>query len=418
MPFTVLSDAPVSAKRDLLDFSRYYEPLMSVITSDTLETPFTLGIFGSWGSGKSTLLEILEEKLAQPHNGWKFVRVRFNPWMYRKEPNLLVPLLNSLHDALAESPLAQVKYSAAKLGDVLINLAADVLLKKITMGSVDLEKLEKLEKKYLDRRGQVDNQLRNLRTCLEGVARKLKDSNIRIVFFIDDLDRCDPAEMVDVLESMKLFLDVENMVHILALDKEVIDRGIEVKYGKFSFGQRQQELGAEYLEKMIQMPVYLFPLHKTQIRRFILALDRSASVTGQIELLVATLNPNPRKIKRVLNMLALTNSIVSSNPEQVFDWYVVTALAVIRVQQPGLYIEAARLPRLLVALEEVYAGERDVRDGNTFIDFKEKGESVRALCETYFRPTGMLAEVFKKEDRKFANVADKLETYLSVIGGL
>ena len=54
----------------------------------------------------------------------------------------------------------------------------------------------------------------------------------------------------------------------------------------------------------------------------------------------------------------------------------------------------------------------------TFIDFKEKGESVRALCETYFRPTGMLAEVFKKEDRKFANVADKLETYLSVIGGL
>ena len=76
------------------------------------------------------------------------------------------------------------------------------------MGSVDLEKLEKLEKKYLVRRGQVDNQLRNLRTCLEGVARKLKDSNIRIVFFIDDLDRCDPAEMVDVLESMKLFLDV------------------------------------------------------------------------------------------------------------------------------------------------------------------------------------------------------------------
>lgn len=419
MPFSVLSDAPVSAQRDLLEFSRYYEPLLTLIASDTLETPFTLGVFGPWGSGKSTLIEILEEKLKQPRGNLGFLCVRFNPWMYRKEPNLLVPLLNALHEALDRSPIAKVKKSAEKIFDVLVHLAADVLLKKITAGAVDLDKLDKLEQAYLKRRGEIDNQLRNLRSCLESVASTLQSANVRIVFFIDDLDRCDPAEIVDVLESMKLFLDVENMVHVLALDKEVIDRGIEVKYGKFSFGERQKALGAEYLEKIIQMPVYLFPLHADQVRGYILALDSSQEVTDQIDLLVATLSPNPRKIKRVLNMLALTKSILNANPKRYanVDWAVLTSIAILRVQEPELYMEAARLPNLLVALEQVYRGKRNVKSASDFVEFKDKAEAVRALCEKFYRPAGPLASIFQNTEGRFQNAGGKLDHYVSLVGG-
>jgi hypothetical protein len=430
MAFSVLSDAPVKAGRDLLDFQRYSQPLISVLTSDTLDTPFTIGIFGRWGSGKSTLIEILQEELQARKEGWRFLTVKFNPWMFRKEPNLLVPLLNALHDALAKDPREMVKASASKVFDVLIHLAADVLLKKLTAGAVDLDRLDKLEKAYLTRRGQIDSQIANLHSCLEEIAVSLEGQKLRIVFFIDDLDRCDPANIIDVLESMKLFLDVRNIVHILALDKEVIDRGIEVAYGKFSFGERQRAMGAEYLDKMIQMPVYLFPLHSTQVRGYIHALDNSDAVISQTDLLVATLEPNPRKIKRVLNMLALTNSIMQSDSKRYsgFDRYVTTALAIIRVQEPALYMEAARLPRLLVALEDVYGGKRSVRDSNDFIDFGQKAEAVRALCATFFQPVGMLPAIFKprKEKtaggaeidvRRFGPVAGSLENYLSAVGG-
>jgi hypothetical protein len=61
MPFSVLSDAP--AGKDLLEFDRYSDPLIDVITSDRLQTPITIGIFGSCGTGKTSLLEMIERTL-------------------------------------------------------------------------------------------------------------------------------------------------------------------------------------------------------------------------------------------------------------------------------------------------------------------------------------------------------------------
>jgi predicted KAP-like P-loop ATPase len=125
MPFNVLSDAP--AIHDLLDFDRYLVPLKSALSSATLDTPFTVGIFGAWGTGKSTLLRLLEAELkAYTSDDVRFVCVRFNPWMYRKEPNILIPLLNSLRDALNESPFEQARESGKKMFDVLVRLGADL----------------------------------------------------------------------------------------------------------------------------------------------------------------------------------------------------------------------------------------------------------------------------------------------------
>ncbi len=418
MALSVLSDAP--ARRDLLGFDRYFTPLRSVLTSPDLDTPFTIGIFGAWGTGKSTLLQLLQAELSDfRSDSLRFVCVRFNPWIYRKETNILIPLLNAFRDALNESPVEQAKQSGKKMFDVLARLGADLLLKSVTAGSVDLEKLDKLEKAYIERRGEAENQLRKLRSTLEDEASRLKRAGVRVAFFIDDLDRCEPPEIIDVLESMKLFLDIENIVHILALDKEIIDRGIGIRYEKFTFGTgRERSLGAEYLDKMIQMPVYLYPLHTEQIGGYIRALDQSPAVLEQLPLLCSTLSPNPRKIKRVLNMLAWTNYLLDESFAS-FDRYITTSLAIIRVEEPGLYLEAAIQPGLLVALEEVYAGNKDgkkrnPRDPNSFTDFGQKAEAVRALCESYYKPSGMLAQIFGA--RKFGPARELLANYLSVAG--
>ena len=52
----------------------------------------------------------------------------------------------------------------------------------------------------------------------------------RIVVFIDDLDRCLPANALDVLESMKLFFDVEGFVFIVGLDHAIADLAVLHKY--------------------------------------------------------------------------------------------------------------------------------------------------------------------------------------------
>ena len=423
MPFSLLSDSP--ATRDLLDFDRYAQPLLEILESDTIVTPLTIGIFGTWGSGKSTLLGILSDKLEKDVQK-RFVCVKFNPWVHRKEANLLIPLLHALRDTLALDPQQRFKASAEKILDVLVRLGADLVLKHFTGGVVSLDKLEKYEKAYLERRAQAESQLRNLRKSLEDEAKALHKAKARLIFFIDDLDRCDPEEIIDLLESIKLFLDVENVVHVLAVDKEIIDRGVQVKYGKFEFAKtgRESLIGAEYLEKMIQVPVHLFPLHPTQVTGYIKALDQSQDVQNQMALLAAALSPNPRKIKRLLNAIAFTNYILNSDPKHYgnLDRSVATALGVIRVEEPGLYLEVSHMPNLLVAMEEAYANQRNPKTINDFMDFQEKAEAARAICETYYRPASFLAGIFQTV--KFSSAAKtagkngpSLADYISVLGG-
>src|SRR5262249_8124934 len=112
----VLSDGVIrQAQGDLLNFRRYLDVLTAVLTEPRADTPFTAGVFGSWGSGKSTLLAMLDDHL-ETHHPDRFVRVHFNPWIYRGEPNMLVPLLHTLHDTLRSDPEERFAESAKKIG--------------------------------------------------------------------------------------------------------------------------------------------------------------------------------------------------------------------------------------------------------------------------------------------------------------
>src|SRR5262245_58371627 len=84
---TVVSDAPICLVGDRLSVGRYVDPLISVLTDPDQQTPFTVGVFGPWGSGKSSLLRMLNERLKRDYSE-RFVRVWFNPWIYRGEANL------------------------------------------------------------------------------------------------------------------------------------------------------------------------------------------------------------------------------------------------------------------------------------------------------------------------------------------
>lgn len=91
-----LPDSAISAGEDQLDFNRFVEPLGSLLASPETRTPITVGIFGPWGSGKSSMLQLLEGYLEKQFKG-KFLAVEFMPWIHRREPNMLVPLLYVLH---------------------------------------------------------------------------------------------------------------------------------------------------------------------------------------------------------------------------------------------------------------------------------------------------------------------------------
>lgn len=416
MALAVLSDAPVGRVGDRLQFQRYVDPLISLLTNPLTETPFTIGILGAWGSGKSSILRMLNDELAE-HHGKTFVRVAFNPWVHRREPNMLVPLLHAFRDTLMADPMNRFGEAVTAFSAVLGTLAADALLSTITAGRLTLEKIDQAKARYVEQRQTVESELRQLRSTLAREIEGLNDSGIRFVVFVDDIDRCEPDEIVSLLESIKLFLDVPGVFVVLAIAKDLVDRGVALKYHNFGFEpDRMLDIGDEYMEKMIQLPLYLLPLDPGNIRQLLAGLADPGYLAAHGDLLESMLAPNPRKIKRVLNFLSVTLTIAQHTPGlERLKPDLLLRLAVLRVQSPRLFAEVLIEPRVLVALEKVYQGQ--LTPGRiAFQDaFGDEGGFVLAAVTKYHRSQPYLAALFAAST--FAGETTALPGYLTMFGG-
>jgi hypothetical protein len=410
---SVLSDAPSGYASDKLQFGRYAEPLTEIIMNDATQTPFTVGIFGAWGSGKSSLLEMIDQKLADDY-GDGVVRVHFNPWVYRREPNILIPLLHTLHDTLIKDKKSRFVEAAGRIGILVAKLSAGVLLGRLSGGAVSPDDINQLADEYAKKRHELESEMRNLRETLQQQADVIEEKGARLVFFIDDLDRCEPAEIIDLLESVKLFLDLRNVFIIIAIAKDVVDRGVAFKYREFGFGpEKVLAVGDEYLDKMIQLPVYLLPIDAHAVGHFMSGFELPEDVRAQTGLLQEIVSPNPRRIKRVLNTCTVTYAITRLSPGlQPLRPDLIARLAVLRVQSGALYAAIVRNPELLIAMEAMYQGKA--------VDFvkmfgTEHADSMKGEASGFFGSQEYLQRLFR--DSAFADHRVDLPLYLTMLGG-
>lgn len=412
--FSVLSDTPVGLAADGLSFSRYVEPLVAVITDETTETPFTIGVFGPWGSGKSSLLRMIDQTLAEDH-AETMVRVHFNPWVHRREPNMLLPLLHTLQDTLAKDEKRRFRDVVGKLAFVIANLTSDILLSKVSGGAVSLDKISELSQQYADQRGKVESEVRNLRQTLQDQADAVAANGARLLIFIDDLDRCEPHEIIDLLESVKLFLDLRYVFVILAVAKNVVDRGVAVKYREFGFeAAKLVEIGDEYLDKIIQLPLFLMPI---DTGGFLAGLGLTEEIAAHTELLREIVAPNPRRIKRVLNTCSVMYAIANRNPglrELRLD--VIIRLVVLRIQSPELYDVIVVRPDLAVALEDMYGGRLPIDNTDRLIERYGRAEAdpLRAAVRRFYGSQDYLSVVFG--ETAFTDVKEDLPRYIRMLG--
>ncbi|GII92149.1 hypothetical protein Ssi02_23800 [Sinosporangium siamense] len=414
-PCLVLSDAPVGLKSDGLGFQRYVRPLVSIITGETTETPFTIGVFGPWGSGKSSLLRMIDESLAGDYAD-RTVRVHFNPWVHRKEPTMLLPLLHTLQDTLKEDGKQRFREVVGRLGHVIATLTSDVLLRKASGGNVSIEKIKEVSKQYAEQRGMVESEIRNLRKTLQAQADVVAENGSRLVIFIDDLDRCEPHEIIDLLESVKLFLDLRNVIVVMAIAKNVVDRGVAVKYRDFGFeAAKVVEIGDEYLDKMIQLPLTLMPI---DTGAFLGHLTLPQELEAHAHLLEEMVAPNPRRIKRVLNAYSVMRTIAQADPElHRLRPDVVLRLLVLRIQSPELYEAVIVRPELAAALEDAYGGRLSPEAADhRFVERygTTSATPMKEALKRFHRSQEYLGAVFG--GTAFAEEKEQLPRYLTMLG--
>ncbi len=284
------SDIP--CKEDLLGFDKYVATLCNLIQSKNFKTPFCIGIFGDWGTGKTSFMQLLQDALKKDQKEPHTIPVWFNPWRYQKEDHLIIPFLKTIEygiedylnekkgkiDTIAEF----LKIAASKTGQAAAAFAygmkADCKMGPFGI-SIDASKMvereQALEKRRLD---EAANYSRKLDAVYYNIIKELKDAvdekMFRIAVFIDDLDRCLPEKAVELLESIKLFLDIEGYLFVLGVAKDVVEKGISYRYRHLDSandpeGKSKAVSPEDYLEKMIQLPLELPPIEAGKNERIL-----------------------------------------------------------------------------------------------------------------------------------------------------
>ncbi|MFO7679284.1 MAG: P-loop NTPase fold protein [Chloroflexota bacterium] len=104
----------------------------------------------------------------------------------------------------------------------------------------------------------------------------------RVVLFIDDLDRCPPPKVVEVLEAVQLLLRTKLFVIVLGLDTRYVTRALEKEYDRI-LTRDGDPSGLDYIEKIIQIPYRVRPIEPTSLHTFLAAQMEMAAAPGEGE---------------------------------------------------------------------------------------------------------------------------------------
>ena len=245
--------------------------------------------------------------------------------------------------------------------------------------------------------------------------RKILGEKGRLIVFVDDLDRCLPEKAVEILEAIKLFLEVPGTLFVLGMDRLVIERGIEVRYRDLfesakrarseRGGEERLELpvtGGSYLQKIVQIPFQLPSMDSADIERYIGKLEaqlpeaenlteedqRVREVTWRT--LALGVYPNPRQVKRVLNIFQWLKRITEQRekrPEHslkpgTISWPLLVKTVIIQTQYPELYEVWRQVPTLVESLESRFESLDHPRvEGGKEAEAPEPAEPARKSVE-------------------------------------
>jgi hypothetical protein len=322
--YKILLDDP--AQQPTLGFDQYARAFAGIIRES--EPRFAIGIFGNWGSGKTTLMQAIARQLAGDRD---VITLWFNAWRYEREQHLIVPMLDTLREALLEwasdnseqeERSSRARRAAATVARAARAILAGTILQSPFGMSLDPSKVMAGWQQQADEATAAEPQsfYHASFTALQGsLTEFVGPGEQRIVVFVDDLDRCLPASALQVLESMKLFFDLTGFVFVVGLDRQVVEGAIEAKYGEGHGAGRPADppiKGTDYIKKIFQVPFTLPPVSPRQLDELLRSIappqisqaqdtDLWRRVRPHLAHLVTDAGVNPREVKRYLNAYTL-----------------------------------------------------------------------------------------------------------------
>ena len=345
---------------DLFGIQAYQNALIKYIR--LTDTPITIALQGEWGSGKTSLMNLLRYHLCDVDSA-PYFPIWINTWQYSlmKSPQqAIMSILEGIINQIGELNPNEQKWeeSKRKIGGLFKKMAT--VGTKVAAGAVGID--GGLVDELFD--GGQSASTSDITQLKAEIAKLIDDalskdsSKSGFTFYIDDLDRIDPPAAVEILELLKNIFDLKKCIFILAIDYDVVIKGLKPKFGELTAANEREF--RSFFDKIIQLP-FSMPVASYNVDSFLVdALDKIEFFTEK-ELadmsLAETLSTitrlsvgtNPRSLKRLTNTLALISIIYDEQYGEksnvtTLDKLINFALVCVQIAYPYIYNQLTEEP--------------------------------------------------------------------------
>ncbi len=334
------ADRPIQKnEQDRLGRTVFAKSLARCILDHKDTESLVIGLNGGWGSGKTSVINLtLEELHFASGNMFDVERpiiLNFSPWSYSGQDQLVYSFFRRLSSEMRHAEYFENSKKIIHLLELYVSFFTHKPVPKILRPKSSwLKHLLKSQHAIEEASGWESG--RDLTMIKAELNELLKQQKHKIIIFIDNIPRLVDSEINQIFQIVKSMGDYANTVYVLALDKENIIGAMNRLHGTG---------GAEYLEKLIQLPFQIPDISKQDLEKilldrlnklFVVVPESSWDSEAWSDMYYSTIKyffENCRDITRYVNTLSFGFSWVKELVNPV-DFFAITA---IEVFEPKVY---------------------------------------------------------------------------------
>ena len=311
-----LTDSPITVESDdLFGRAKWAQELGDHLLSFPRETSHRFGIYGEWGSGKTSVLELVGRYLENEGH----VTVWLLPWALGSTEAVLSRLLSDLADELGITRKRWSRLSkAAEFGASATRIGEGLDLKMTLAMRAARPVFDKVANRL---------KLRHGRELLRDIEARLGKK--RAVVIVDDLDRTTPAQIPDILLTLREAMSLPGVHYLLALSPDIVRKGLLKAHPEWL------EDPQDFLDKIIEYPRVLPTVTDVDIQRAVRSIIDSDSSLPHPKVILEIgpyLPKNPRQLKLFLRLVRSLSDQLNRYTVDEIDLYGALIVQMLRLE--------------------------------------------------------------------------------------
>ena len=396
-------DRPLDEKGvDRLGFETLASELAGALASRAATSGMVIGLEGKWGSGKSSLIHLISAHMAKLEEQSRPYVLHFKPWLIGSRDALITAFFDDLSKMINQIKLQggdatgvtiektkRISEELRRYAGYVGMLAPAASLASILSvpGGELANQLLKGMKRFSKNKDSDKPTLDSLKNHIEGALASLPNP---IIVFVDDVDRLDPDEIVELLRLVRSVADFPNVTYVLCYDTEIVSQAISTALKVNS--------GPAYLEKIFQMtvrvpepePFALRKMFEQDLSQIIDITDelQLARVSSIIDLQGGRYLATPRMVNRTLDAIRFIYPILNLK----VDFADCLWITLVRLNNSALYqwieqylgsMSAISTGRVTVTSESAEQSYAELKSILEFVDDKDFLRKMRELGQLY-----------------------------------